>query len=637
MALAGNANVGKSVVFNELTGLHQHIGNWPGKTIERAEGTLSYQNYTIDIVDLPGIYSLSTYSLEERISRQYIAVEKPDVVVNVIDACALERNLFFTLQLLELETPLVIALNQMDSAEKKGIRINYQRLEELLQTPIVPMVAIRGLGLSDLLDRIIEVYENKKNKIAPSQEYGREIEQAIRRLEKEIQKIDSEYPSRWLAIKLIEDDEEAKKIVYNTNHDIQTLFEEVATEIERIHGENPNTVMASERYTIANQITNQSISIVTPVKIGFADRLDELLTDRILGYPIMATAILVVFYGVFTFGDLTSELLMRLFDRVEIAFLTAVGPGLIFEVFWEGIMEGVIAGITIALPYIAPFYIVMAVLEDSGYLARVAFLADAAMHKIGLHGKAFIPMILCYGCNVPGCLACRILETERDRILAAFVATLIPCAATTVVIMGLVGTYVGLEWVLGIYTLNIIIVFILGRVAFHALPGEPVGLIMEIPPLRAPTFEVTARKTWFRHKDFVYNAFPLIILGNFTIKLLTMTSLIGSIERMMGPITVGWLRLPSEVGIVLIFGILRKELTLVLLSSVLGTQNLSEVLTTVQMVVFATVTMLYIPCIATIAVLVKEFGYRRAFAITLFEIFFAIAVGGIVSRVLAFF
>lgn len=557
--------------------------------------------------------------------------------MNVVDACALERNLFFTLQLLELETPLVIALNQMDSAEKKGLRINHHKLRELLQVPIVPMVAIRGVGFSDLLDKIIEVYENKKNRITTSQEYGREIEQAVTRLEREIQKIDSKYPSRWLAIKLLEDDEEVKKIVYNANQSNQTLFEEVASEIEGIHGESPNIVMASERYTIANRITTQSMTIVTPVRIGFIDRLDKLLTDRIIGYPIMAAAILVVFYGVFTFGDVTSEFLVRLFDLAEMAFLGVVGPGLVFELFWEGLMEGVIAGITIALPYLVPFYIVMAVLEDSGYLARVAFLADAAMHKIGLHGKAFIPMILCYGCNVPGCLACRILETDRDRILAAFVATLIPCAATTVVIMGLVGTYVGLEWALGIYALNLIIVFVLGRVAFKALPGEPLGLIMEMPPLRAPTLKVTAKKTWFRHKDFVYNAFPLIIVGNLVIKLLTMTSLLGSIEWLMSPITVGWLRLPSEVGIVLIFGILRKELTLVLLSSVLGTQNLSKALTPEQMIVFATVTMLYIPCIATVAVLAKEFGYRRAFAITLFEIFFAISVGGVLARALAFF
>ncbi len=625
------------MIFNHLTGLHQHIGNWPGKTVERAERTLSYADHTIDVIDLPGIYSLSTYSLEELISRQYIAVQSPDVVVNVIDACALERNLFFTLQLLELQRPLVIALNQMDSAEKKGIRIDHQKLEELLGVPVIPMIATRGVGFSELLDKIIEIHERRRKEIPVPQRFGREIEQAVTRVEREIGKIDSKYSSRWLAIKLLEGDEEAKNTVHDAKADVESTVEELTTEIERLHGENSSAVVASERYTLAHRAADQVMTIVTPPTVNWADRLDELLTDRIWGYPIMALAIMSVFYGVFTFGDITSEILMTLFDDLKIALLGAFGSSLLFELVWGGLVEGIVAGVTIALPYIAPFYLVMAVLEDSGYLARIAFLADAAMHKIGLHGKAFIPMILCYGCNVPGCLACRILETDRDRILAGFVTTLIPCAATSVVIMGLVGTYVGLEWALGIYVLNLIIVFLLGRAAFKVLPGEPVGLIMEMPPLRTPTLKVTLGKTWFRHKDFVYGAFPLIIIGNLVIKLLTMTSLLGPIEWLMSPITVEWLKLPSAVGITLIFGILRKELTLILLSSVLGDQNLANVLTNDQMVVFATVSMLYIPCIATIATLAKEFGYRRALAITLFEISFAIIVGGVLARMLTFF
>ena len=567
-------------------------------------------------------------------SRQYIAIEKPDVVVNVIDAGAVERNLFFTLQLLELEAPLIIAINQMDVAEKKGVEIDHHKLQELLGVPVVPMVAIRGVGFSELLGKIVEVYEKGESGKASPQEYGREIEQVIERLESEIQKIDFKYPSRWLAIKLLEEDDEAREMVYNLKPGVKDVLEETIREIEELHGESSSTVIASERYTTANRIANQCMTLVAQPKIGFAETLDELLTHRIWGYPIMATAILSVFYGVFTFGDITSEALTNLFGELRMVFLEITGPGIFFELFWEGIIEGVIAGITIALPYIAPFYIVMAILEDSGYLARVAFLADVVMHKIGLHGKAFIPLILCYGCNVPGCLGCRIMETDRDRLLAGFVATLIPCAATTVVIMGLVGAYVGLEWALGIYVFNLVIILILGRIAFKALPGEPVGLIMEMPPLRTPALEVTAKKTWLRLQDFVYGAFPLIVAGNLAIKLLTMISLLGYIEWVMSPITVGWLGLPSATGIALIFGVLRKELTLILLSSVLGTENFANVLTNNQMIVFATVSMLYIPCIATIAVLVKEFGHRRALAITLFEVFFAILVGGLLMRVL---
>jgi len=444
-------------------------------------------------------------------------------------------------------------------------------------------------------------------------------------------------PPRWLAIKLLEQDEEARKIALNLNPNIERVLEDLTDEIEKLHGETSNTVISSERYTVANRIANQSTTIVSSPTVSFTDRIDQLLTNQILGYPIMALAILTIFYGVFTLGDHLSEALMRISGEFGAALLRLIGPGIMFELLWGGLMEGVIAGITIALPYIAPFYIVMAVLEDSGYLARMAFLADVAMHKIGLHGKAFIPMILCYGCNVPGCIGCRILETDRDRILAVFVATFIPCAATTVVIMGLVGAYVGIEWALGLYVLDLLIILILGRAAFKALPGEPVGLIMEMPDLRAPTLEVTAKRTWFRLQDFVYSAFPLIIAGNFIIRLLMMTSLLQPIERVMSPITVVWLRLPSAVGITLIFGILRKELVLILLSSVLGTNNLASVLTKAQMIVYATVAMLYIPCIATIAVLARDYGYRRALTITLFKILFAILVGGLLARILAFF
>jgi len=590
----------------------------------------------MDIIDLPGIYSLSTFSLEEQVSREYIANERPEIVVNVVDACALERNLFFTLQLIELETPLVLALNQMDAAEKRGLRIDHQRLQEILGIPVVPMVATRGIGYSELLDKIVEVYEQNGENV-PHPEYGREIEQAVGRLKKSIEEIDSKYPSRWLAIKLLEGDEEARRIVYSADPDIERRLEEVTLGLEILHGETPSAVVASERYTLANRIANQCMSIVTHPRQDFTERLDELLTDRIMGYPIMILVITAIFYGVFTFGDITSEALMVLFHELELILLGILGPGILFELLWGGIIEGIIAGITIALPYITPFYIVMALLEDSGYLARIAFLADAAMHKIGLHGKAFIPLILCYGCNVPGCLACRILETDRERLLAGFLTTLIPCAAVTVVIMGLVGTYVSLKWALGIYILDLIVVFILGRVAFKSLPGEPVGLIMEMPPLRSPTINVTAKKTWFRLQDFIYEAFPLIVLGNLMIRILMITDLLVVIEWLMRPITVQWLMLPAAVGITLIFGILRKELTLILLSSVLGTPNLASALTAEQMIVFATVTMFYIPCIATIAVLVKEFGYKRALTMTLFEILFSIILGGLLARALILF
>jgi len=274
------------------------------------------------------------------------------------------------------------------------------------------------------------------------------------------------------------------------------------------------------------------------------------------------------------------------------------------------------------------------ILEDSGYLSRVAFLMDNLMHKMGLHGKAFIPMMLGFGCNVPACLGCRIMETERERLLATFVVTLVPCAATSVVILGLVGAFVGVQWALLLYVIDLVIIFILGRMAFKALPGEPTGLIMEMHDYRIPHAETVVKQTWFRLKEFIKMAFPLIIVGSFVIKLAEVLNLLEPIADVLSPITVVWLGLPAITGITLIFGVLRKELTLIMLATLLGTANFALVLNPVQMFVFALVIMLYIPCIPTIGALVRELGWKKALFITVFEIAFAIIVGGIVYRLL---
>jgi len=256
IALAGNANVGKSVIFNHLTGLHQHIGNWPGKTVEKAEGTLHFKGYTIDIVDLPGIYSLSTFSIEELISREYIAVERPDVVINVVDASVLERNLFFSLQLLELEVPMVIALNQVDIAKKKGVKINHKKLEKTLGVPVVPTVATRGTGLYQLLLRSIETLERKDTK-SSQMRYGEEIEERIERLVELVKRVHYPYPARWTALKLLEKDEQLEREIREVNPRILSAAEKLAKELEEIHGHSCSTVITSERYEIAGCIARE--------------------------------------------------------------------------------------------------------------------------------------------------------------------------------------------------------------------------------------------------------------------------------------------------------------------------------------------------------------------------------------------
>ncbi|MCD6264319.1 ferrous iron transport protein B [Candidatus Bathyarchaeota archaeon] len=634
IALAGNANVGKSVIFNQLTGLHQHIGNWPGKTVERAEGTLSYRGYTIDVLDLPGIYSLSTYSIEEVISRQYIAVEKPDVVVNVVDASVLERNLFFTIQLLEIAPRMVIALNQIDMAEKKGIKVNHEKLEKLLGVPVVPTIAPRNVGIEELVEKVIEVYEKDVRPLF-TLKCGPEVEARIEKLSALLREIKSPYPPRWMAIKLLEGDEEVEKIVYSEKPELEQVVKALGAEIEEIHGHSVSSVIASERYNLANRIARECTEQLIRKRRGFIEKLEEATVHPVLGYVIMAVVVAALFYGVFRFGDFVTALLESFFDMVKVAYDGWFGTGFLATLIWDGIIEGLIAGITIALPYIIPFYIALSILEDSGYLPRIAFLMDAVMHKIGLHGKGFIPLILGFGCNVPAILGCRIMETDRERLICGFVASLIPCAATSVIVMGLVATYMGMNWAIALYILDFAIIVLLGRIAFKAAPGEPVGLIMEMPAYRRPTISVTASKTWFRLQDFIFTAFPIMIAGNFVIQISSLLGLLDVVEKVMSPVIVGWLGLPAATGITLTFGILRKELTLILLASLMGTTNFAAVMTPVQMFVYSTVVMVYIPCIATIAVLIKEFGYKRTLIITLVEIGSAILLGGVLYRILS--
>jgi len=658
IALAGNANVGKSVLFNQMTGLHQHIGNWPGKTVERAEGTLYFKGYTIDIIDLPGIYSLSTYSIEELVSREYIVDEKPDLVINVVDASILERNLFFTLQLIELETPLIITLNQLDLAKRKGIVIDIKKLEEILGVPVIPTVAVKGIGIYELLNKVIEVFESKKegkqsvilkkdegaqsetskgvSYCSISLEYGSEIEERIGKLSSLLEKNIFRYPIRYIAIKLLEGDQEIIKEMDEIDSKISTKAEEFATEIEEIHNHSCSTVITSERYEKAGSIARSIQEITTPIKPLIEERLHNITTHRILGYPIMIINLLSMFLLVFTFGGWLNTLLTNLFSGLQSIFQGTFGVGPISVLVWS-LIEGLIAGITIVLPYIIPFYIILYILENSGYLSRIAFLMDNLMHKIGLHGKAFIPMMLGYGCNVPACLGCRIMETERERTLAAFVNTLVPCAARTVVILGLVGTFVGIQWALGLYIFNLIMIFLLGRLAFKALPGESTALMMEMSDYKTPNVKIALKQTWFRVLEFIKIAFPIIIIGSFIIRLLDVFGLMQPIASIFSPITVVWLGLPALTGIALIFGIVRKELTLIMLATLIGTTNFRLVMTPIQMIVFTIVVLFYIPCIATIAALIKEFRWKKAIFITIFEIFFAILLGGIALRILSLF
>ncbi len=635
-ALAGNANVGKSVIFNQLTGSNQIIGNWPGKTVDRAEGTLSFEGHEITVIDLPGIYSFSTFSMEELVSRDYVALEKPDAVINVVDASVLERNLFFTLQLLEMQAPLVLCLNQVDVAKSKGIIINKEKLEQTLGVPVVFAVATRGDGIYELVG---EAFNVAIQKTKPKHlKYRKDLEEKIEKLKQIIEKenLQLQYPPRWIAIKLLEGDSEIAKMVAEKSKVTADSAKVIAQELESRCQEKCFSIIASERYALASSIAASALQ-QSEVKSTFSDKLEWVTTHRVLGYFTSAGVIAGLLLWTFFIGNGLSNLISS-----GLSFIKPIDPSLstsqpILAIILNGVWGGFNAGLTLIIPFVIPFYLLLAVVESSGILTRVAFMMDSAMHKMGLHGKALIPIILGYGCSVPAIHACKIMETRRERLLAAFAITFAPCSARTIVLFGMVGLFVGIQWALLLYVVDIAIIFALGRIAMKAMPGKSTGLIMEMSSFKMPSMKVVLKQTWTRTKSIIYVVFPVYIVGSAVIQALYYYNVLTPVSNALSPLTVGWLGLPVAAGILLILGIVRKEFVLLAAVAIFGTTNLALYFSSVQLVVIALVAMLYIPCISTIAILGKEFGWKATAAISLSNIAAAMLIGGLAFRLLTLF
>lgn len=648
IALVGNANVGKSVIFNQLTGMSQIIGNWPGKTVERAEGVLKFKGRTIRIVDLPGIYSLSAYSQEEIVSREFIASEKPDAVINVVDASNLERNLFLTIQLLELHIPMVLALNQVDYAYKKGIDINIEKISELLGIPVIKTVATKGKGLDELMDAVLRVIDSASYSDIKSYDieqekvlvYRNELNQAIKRIctilfNHDVEIIKSYYPL-WTALKLIEEDADiVEKLKSNPNGpQAYREIQEVLESLKATTNDSLSTIVTSDRYKIASHIASQCTTKIHN-KITLNDLIDNIALDKLWGYAFMAAVILISFYGIFKFGEFFSGILSTFFDNFKPLVYNLDIPTMYKDILWNGLIEGLISAITIALPYILPFYVFLSILENTGYLARIAFLMDKIMHKVGLHGKALIPILMGFGCNVPAVLGTKILETDKEVFVASFMSTLVPCSARIVVILGTIGVFMGPQYAIAVFALDVLVVYIAAFFADRIAPGKPYDLIMELPGYRMPALKPTLKQIWFRIKDFLYVALPIIVTGSLALEILKYMNAFKYVTYIFDPVIVKWLGLPSIAGIVLIFGLLRKELTLIMLLSLSGTTYINQILTPRQMIVFGIVTMIYIPCIATIAALNKTIGWRKTTWIVFIEIAGAVLIGGIINQLMA--
>lgn len=632
IALAGNANVGKSAIFNQLIGLKQETGNWPGKTVEAAQGILVHHGMRIRIVDLPGIYSFSTYSPEEVISREFILNQHPDVVINVIDGTSLERNLYFSLQLVEMRVPFVIALNFADIAEKKHIHLDQGALSRLLGAPVVNTVAVKGIGIHEMVDEAIALIKNNSHKNKPTIEikYGKEIESKIAVLSETLSgKAIKNH--RWISLKLLEEDPGVTGEINLDHPQIVSLAQKLSAEISAIHGEDSAAVIASERYATAAKIAREvnTHPPLSPVPVSIAKKLDNIILHPAGGYILLILMMMLILVFISFFGGWITDLISSFFDS-----LNPHADGPLADILWNGAVVGFYASLSVALGFILPFYLILGALGESGYLPRLAFLMDRPCHTLGLHGQASMPLLLAFGCNVPACLACRIMDNRRDRLLAIFLTTLVPCSARISVILGLVGAFIGIQWAIGLLIFQFVLIAFLGRLLNRLIPSTSPGIIMEIPEYRVPSLKIIFLQGWMKFKDFLAIGIPLIVAGSVVIESLRVFNFLETVTQFLTPLTVTWLGLPAFTGILLIFGILRKESALALLVTFAGGVAISSVMSPVQMVVFSLVIMLYIPCISTIAVLFKESGLKYTLLMVIAEIGLAIIIGGIAYRAL---
>jgi ferrous iron transport protein B len=589
----------------------------------------------IKVIDLPGIYSFSIYSPEELLTREYILTRHPDAVINVVDATSLERNLYFTLQLKEMQAPVVMALNFADIAKKKHIYLDTAKLSRILDVPVVSTIGTKGLGVHNLVDAALSVIKNKggpRDPVNTAIKYGPEVESRIAVLEAALNGQAEIFPHRWTALKLLEGDQEIVARLGQQSPEITGLVQKLASEIAGIHGEDRGTVIASERYArsalIARQVRTHSEAASAPS----ASRMDNISLHPILGYVLLFAIMASILVIISFFGGWLTNLIADLFTRLD---PHASGP--LGEIFWSGAVVGFYASLSVALGFILPFYLLLGFLGESGYLPRIAFLMDRPCHTIGLHGQASLPFMLALGCNVPACLSCRIMENRRDRLMATFLTTLVPCSARTSVVLGLVGAFVGWQWAIGLLVFQFIMIFIIGRILNRLFPSTSPGIIMEIPEYRIPSLRIVWSQGWSRFQGFVVIGVPLIVAGSVAIESLRIFHILDYVTGALAPLTGIWLGLPAFTGVLFIFGILRKEAALALLIAFAGGASIISVMSPLQMVVFALVMMLYIPCISTIAVLLKETGLKITVLLVVGEILLAVLIGGIAFRLLGLF
>jgi len=618
--LIGQPNVGKSSLFNAIVGPTVVVSNYPGTSVEIAKAEKIFDGTKVNFIDTPGIYSISDRSEEEKVTEKALFEEHVDGVIIIADATSLERSIYIVLQVLEANIPVVLALNFIEDAEKKGIEIDCSKLREILNIPVIAINPLSKRGIKELLNIVLKIKKMEKRSFKI--EYDDHIEEAIDIISIDI---DGKLPERFIAIRVLEEDEDFYK--YLKNIEVLKKVKDDLTQHPKIAED-----ISITRYGTAVFIAEKVTRIISLKKERrLQERLDNILLHKIWG-PLATGLILLSIFGVLlVLGNLIQKVLMGLTDRFM--SFSVLGNSIVSMVLVQG-LTGLTAGISIALPYILLFYLLLGFLEDAGFLSRFIVNIERFLGKLGLPGKSFIPLVLGLGCTAPAASATRVLSSKREQFHTASLFAFVPCSSRIAIIMGIVGFYGGIKLVFAVFITLFIAGLLWALIIKKVIHAKSEPLLLELPPYRKPLIKNVFVKSWIRMKDFVYIVIPLLAIGGIVYGILDVLDIVDIIIKPLSLIT-AWLELPDKTIIPLVFGFLQKDLTGAMLMSVLGNE-ISTVLTSLQLYVFGVAAVIGIPCITALGLFIKEFGWKKALILTIVLNVYGILIAGLIGRAISF-